>query len=135
MEVKARRRAGASNGTNANPEESNRQANNGTNANIGAPHNADAAQPPPTFRTRLWNGMAGGLAMFAGLLAGGHPLEGAIAGGLGAGTSLYYAGWLIRRSRIYRIFATFALASILLGYGLGILVGFLFWIMCLLCGI
>ena len=139
MEVKARRRAGASNGTNANPEESTRQANNGTNANTAnagdTPHNADAVQRPPRFRTRLGNGMAAGLAMFAGLLAGGYPLEGAITGGLGAGTLLYFARWLIRRSRIYRIFAIFGLASILLGYGFGVLVGVLYFIMCLLCGI
>ena len=135
----ARKGGKGNNGTNANPEESNRQANNGTNTNTAnagdAPRNADAAQRPSLFRTRLGNAMAGGLAMFAGLLAGGYPLEGAISGGLGAGTFLYHAGWLIRRSRIYRIFAIFGLASILLGYGFGILVGVLYFIMCLLCGI
>ena len=136
----ARKGGKGNNGTNANPEESNRQANNGTNANTAnagdAPHNADAAQRPPPFRTsRLGNGMAAGLAVFAGFFASGYPLEGAITGGLGAGTLLYFARWLIRRSIVYRIFAIFSLASILLGYGFGILVSFLYWIMCLMCGI
>ena len=131
MEVKVRRQAVVNNGTSANRETSTRQANAAGSANT-----ADAAQRPPRIlASRLGNGVAAGLAMFAGFFASGYPLEGAISGGLGAGTAMYHARWLIRLTRIYRIFAIFGLASILLGYGFGVLVGVLYFIMCLLCGI
>lgn len=145
MEVKVRRQAVVNNGTSANRETSTRQANAAGSANAGGGGNgsatgsaktADAAQRPPRFlASRLGNGMAAGLAMFAGFFASGYPLEGAISGGLGAGTLMYFTRWLIRRSITYRIVAIFSLASILLGYGFGILVGFLYWIMCVMCGI
>ena len=134
LQVLTRREAG--NTADAGGANANDGGGNATGRNTAdAGNTTDAAPRPPSVAARVGNGITAGLGMAVGNLVAGNTQEWAIASGIGTGTLMYFAGWLVRRSLTYRFVAIFAFASMVLGYGVGIVVGFVYLILCILFGI
>ena len=134
LQVLTRREAG--NTADAGGANANDGGGNATGRNTAdAGNTTDAAPRPPSVAARVGNGITAGLGMAVGNLVAGNTQEWAIASGIGTDTLMYFAGWLVRRSLTYRFVAIFAFASMVLGYGVGIVVGFVYLILCILFGI